>query len=442
MTEKRVRSRWVVLVILLLITPAVLFATPQSEGAKIILKVWLEAGQPLDQEIQEEIVNGFHSEFPNVQVELTNLSRENMDKILPVSLGAGVGPDVASFDTGDAHLGALARAGLTYDLTGLFRSKGWDRKIYKTLQEAVTYNNKISGVPYGLEAQGLWYNDVIFKKYGMQPPTTWERFIKAAETAKRRGVIPISNTGKQLWHVCQLPANIVYGMIPRDVVYDASTLKGKTTWQDDSRFLEAIRIFQDWAEKGWFLPDPIANDFNEETRVFAAGEAAMTAMGPWMATFAIENAKPGVFEPYFIAMPPKDPSLPLVNHGASAECLFINAMCMEVEAAAEFVDYGWVSDKGNLLWLDKRDRIPATKLDVDIRDIVDDPIMLSIIEAHDAVLADGGLGGIWLDQFVSPEASEVFNYGLQAVLISKKTPEAFIKEISEATIKARKEASQ
>jgi hypothetical protein len=161
-----------------------------------------------------------------------------------------------------------------------------------------------------------------------------------------------------------------------------------------------------------------------------------------MATFAIENAKPGIFEPFFLAMPPKNPTLPLVNHGASAECLFINALCKEVDAAAEFVNYGWVSDKGNLLWLERRDRIPATKLDVDIRDIVDDPIMLSIIEAHDAVLADGGLGGIWLDQFVSPEASEVFNYGLQAVLISKKTPEAFIKEISEATIKARKEASQ
>ena len=395
MNGKNVWSWVVVLAIFLLFLPAILFAGGQVEGAeeKVTIKVWLEAGQPIDQEIQEEIVNGFQQEFPNVQVELTNMSRADTDKILPVSLGAGVGPDVAGYDTGDAHLGAIARAGLTYDLTDLFKSRGWDKKIYKSLQEAVTYDNKISGVPYGLEAQGLWYNEVIFKKFGMQPPTTWDRFIKAAETAKARGVIPIANTGQQMWHVCQLPANIIYGMIPKDVVYDASTLKGKTTWKDDPRFLEAIRIFQDWAEKGWFLPDPVANDFNEEARVFAAGEAAMTAMGPWMATFAIDNARSGVFEPVFLPMPPKNPSLPLVNHGASAECLFINAKCENIDAAADFMHYGWISDKGNLLWLEKRDRIPATKLDVDIRDIVTEPIMLSIIEAHDAVLADGGLGG-------------------------------------------------
>lgn len=405
---------------------------------KDTLRVWGQLDDPKQMEVMEEIIRKLEQMRPDVKVEYTPLAREDMDKVLPLSLGAGVGPDIADYDTGDAFLGSLVRAELVYDMTKAYEERGWTEKIRKAGQEAVTRNGRIWAVPYGLEIQGLWYNQVVFRKLGLAPPTTFKKFLAAAEAAKAAGHIAIA-FGSQTICICpQLLANIVYALIPKDIIYDASTLKGQKTWKDDPRFLEATQIHQDWAKNKYLSPNPNAISFGETQLEFFSGKPAMSIIGPWSTGSCKDRLRPGVFEPLFLPFPRIDTSLPLANHGATASAFFVNGKSENVEAALDFIELGFIRDEGTLLWLRQLSMLPVTKLDVDIEEVIEDAIFASVAKSTDEVMADGGCGGIWLDQFVSPEASEIFNYGVQSMLDFSKTPEQFIDEISEATIEARK----
>lgn len=427
--------------LVLLLACAISASLVVGAQGKITLTVWSQLDDPKQMAVIEEIIRKLEQMRPNVKVEHTPLAREDMDKVLPVSLGAGIGPDIADYDTGDAFLGSIVRAELVYDMTKVYEERGWTEKIRKAVQEAVTYGGRIWAVPYGLEVQGLWYNQVVFRKLGLGPPTTFKKFLAAAEAAKTAGYTPIA-FGSQTICICpQLLANIVYGLIPKDIVYDASTLKGQKTWKDDPRFLEATQIHQDWAKKKYLSPNPNAISFGETQLEFFSGKAAMSIIGPWSAGSCKDRLRPGVFEPLFLPFPPIDTSLPLANHGATASAFFVNRKSEDLyETATDFIELGFVRDEGTLLWLRKLSILPVTKLDVDIDEVIEDPILASVAKSTDEVMADGGCGGIWLDQFVSPEASEVFNYGIQSMLDFSKTPEKFIDEISKATIEARKKA--
>ena len=74
---------------------------------KDTLRVWGQLDEPKQMEVMEEIIRKLEQMRPDVKVEYTPLAREDMDKVLPLSLGAGVGPDIADYDTGDAFLGSL-----------------------------------------------------------------------------------------------------------------------------------------------------------------------------------------------------------------------------------------------------------------------------------------------------------------------------------------------
>jgi raffinose/stachyose/melibiose transport system substrate-binding protein len=405
----------------------------------VTLTFWTQLDDPSEMASMEQLVAEFEAANPGVTVAITPMPREEMDSVLRLTLGAGEGPEIADFDVGDAFLGALARSGLVLDMTEAYAQRGWDERVYGWAQAAVTYDGAIWAVPYAQEAQGIWYNAAIFADLGLEPPTSWENFITAATVAKEAGIVPISHGTATLATAPQLLANIVYGLIPADVVTDASTLAGTTTWRDDPRFLQAVETFVEWIEDGWLPPSPNALAFPDYQQFFLQGNAAMGAIGPWSASAARAAWQDGLVEPLFLPMPAQDTSFPLTNQGAPGSAMLIKASIApeKLEPALDFLEFTFIRSESQLMWLMDHGILPVTDEDIDPETL--GPVLSSVWEAHDYLGERGGTGGMWLDHYVSPEAAEVFNNGQARLVAGVWTAQEFIDNISDAATRAREQ---
>ena len=411
-------------------------ASAYAEDVQI--KYWSQLDDPDQIATFDRLLSEFEASHPGVDVAVTTMQRDDMTTQLRVALGAGAGPDVANFDVGDAYLGALVKAGLVLDLTDAFTARGWNDRFFDWAVAAVTYDGKQWGIPAQQEAQGLWYNAALFDKHGWKPPLDWASFTAAAEAAHAAGLIAYAHGTATPGIASQTISNLVYGLIPPAVVEDASTLAGKTTWADDPRFLTAVKIYVDWMDKGWLPPDQNALTLDDFARLFTQGKAAMTDMGPWMASTALAARKEGEFEPVFVPMPAEDTSFPLVNQGAPGSGVFIakSIAADKVQAALDFVEFMFVRPQSQQAWLFEANILPVTNEQIDPA-AFPNPVLRSVWEAHAALGEQGGVSGQWLDQFVDPEVGEVFNNGVQRLAAKVMTPEEFIAELSAATLTAR-----
>lgn len=295
------------------------FAASLSASASAVeISYWSQLDDPDQIALFERLVAEFEAAHPDVDVQVTTMQRDDMTTQLRVALGAGAGPDVANYDVGDAYLGSLVRAGLVKDISAVYAERGWNDRFFGWAKDAVTYDGKQWGVPAQQEAQGLWYNAALFRDKGWEPPTDWANLIAAAEAAHAEGLIAYAHGTATPGFASQTISNLVYGLIPADIVTDASTLGGSGTWADDPRFLQAVQTYVEWGEKGWVPADQNALTLDDFARLFVQGRAAMTDMGPWMASMAAEGWEDGVFEPTFVPMPAQDTSFPLTNQGARA----------------------------------------------------------------------------------------------------------------------------
>ncbi len=410
-----------------------------SVGAQAVeINYWSQFDDPDQVALFERLVAEFETANPDVDVNITTMQRDDMTTQLRVALGAGAGPDVANYDVGDAYLGSLVRAGLVKDISATFSERGWNERFFPWAIEAVTYDDKQWGIPAQQEGQGLWYNAALFREKGWAPPTDWASFIAAAEAAKADGLIAYAHGTATPGIASQTISNIVYGLIPADIVTDASTMGGKGTWADDPRFLQAVQTYVDWMDKGWLPADQNALTLDDFARIFVQGKAAMTDMGPWMASLAVESWKEGTFEPLFVPMPAQNTSFPLTNQGAPGSGVFVsNAVDDEkLKTALDFVEFMFIRPESQKAWLLEANILPVTNEEIDPAEFPN-PVLASVWQAHEVLGEQGGVSGQWLDQFVDPEVGELFNANTQRLAAKAMTAEEFITQLAAATKAAR-----
>jgi len=414
-----------------------------SEEESITIHLWTCELKSTEKRanVFNKLIEEFEKLNPNVKVDVTTMSVQDLKTVLPMALSGGTGPEIGEMDVGPTQLGALVNAGLVYNLTDEFKARGWDKRLMSSAVKMVTYDGQIYGVPYQQEALGLWYNAAIFRDLGIDPPNTWQDFINAAQKSKSAGIIPISHGAKVLNTSCQLLASIVFGLIPPEIVNDTILLSGKLTWKDDPRFLQAVKTLKKWIDDGWLPPHPNALSHQDAVRLFLRGDAAMGALGPWNTSLAVEAWEDGKVEPIFVPMPAQDTSFPLTNQGAAGSSLFIkrNIDKDKVKASIDLLEYLLIRSESVKEWLFESFILPLTVEDI-TEEEVDNLAFRSVIEAHTYLGQRGGVNGLWLDCYISPKASEVFLNGQQRIFDGSWTPEQFIERISEVAIQERKKA--
>jgi multiple sugar transport system substrate-binding protein len=140
---------------------------------KSTLNVWAWAPQDKD------IVAAFEKKYPNVTVNLENegTSTTEYTKLQnAIKAGSGI-PDVAQIEY--YALPQFALAGSVQSLDGY----GFDslKSGYATaVGDSITVNGSLDALPQDTGPMALFYNEKIFKQYGLTVPTTWDQYVADA----------------------------------------------------------------------------------------------------------------------------------------------------------------------------------------------------------------------------------------------------------------------
>lgn len=384
----------------LLVVAAALPAAASQAGK---LLIWADAVRT---PVLKTAAESFTREY-KIPVDIVEVPFGDIRGKLATAGPAGEGPDIVV----GPHdwLGELVANGLIAPIDlGSEKSK-----FVPVTVEAFTYNNKLYGLPYAMEAIALIYN----KKMVPTPPKTFEELIAMARklTDKKQGTYGYMLPGADAYHsypIISAFGGYIFGrdaggnFNPKDVGLDSpGAVKG-------ARFIE--RLIKEGVQ-------PKGADYNTMANLFKEGKLGMMITGPW----EIANAKAARINYGVAKIPAIEGKTPRPFVGVQG--FMVSAHSKNVVLANEFLK-GFVATKDVMLALYKQDpRIPAYKPALEAVD--DNPDL----KAFAASASDGQpMPSI-------PEMSAVwgaYNDKLSLILNGEQTPDKAMKDLAAQVRKA------
>ncbi|MEU9831051.1 ABC transporter substrate-binding protein [Streptosporangium sp. NPDC048047] len=148
----------------------------------------------------------------------------------------------------------------------------------------------------------VWYRDQAFQDAGAQPPTTWDEFVKTAQTVADSGTPPFALCGASGWTLTDLFENVYLSSAGPENYTKLS--KHEIPWTDPSVTTALEKIGQLVGKKEFLLGDTsgaLQTDFPTcVTQVYGQDKAAMVIEADFVGTTAEESkAKVGEEAKYF-----------------------------------------------------------------------------------------------------------------------------------------------
>ncbi len=144
------------------------------------------------------VINKFEQEHPNIQIQIRIYRAEQVAQIAPPQFAAGMAPGDVIFMCWGWWIQKMAEKGYLVDLSNQVNTSEFIKGIFKP----VTVNGHIYGLPFAAWAKpGFWYRKSFFKKYGLQPPKTWDQFLALLKKIKNiPGIVaPLASPDSPGW---------------------------------------------------------------------------------------------------------------------------------------------------------------------------------------------------------------------------------------------------
>ena len=159
-----------------------------SGGGGVKLTVW--SWRPEDAATYRKIFDKFHASHKDISVEFKPYKATEYNTILSTGLTQAGGPDVMQLRS-YGGLQPVIEAGNLKPLDGTIKGlTNFDKSALDGARGKK--DGKIYGVPLEMSTFQIYYNKDLFAKYHLQPPTTWDDMISAAQTLKSHGITPFA----------------------------------------------------------------------------------------------------------------------------------------------------------------------------------------------------------------------------------------------------------
>ena len=344
-----------------------------------------------------------------IKVSVASLPFDTMRTVLQTQLRSGDGPDVFNWGSGPGFGGAMAEAGLLYDLTDAYEENDW--QVYDFAKERVTFDGKIYGIPGEMETIGVFYNKEIFADLGIDPPESLDDLVAAAEAVRESGGLPMVVSDKEGWqggHYLSMALSSAVGSEGMKALLD-----GEKSW-DSPEVVSALEVWQDFNTSGFLQESPTSVDYDTGTSLFFSGEAAMIPTGSWLVGELDDNAK---FEVGYVPFPAPDG--PGIFTGGLGSGPFVSASSTKTDAAIEFVDFLASPEHGKWI-VENLHTIPPQPIETEGLDV--SPLFAQVLE-DTATISSGGDFGYNIDVMATDTLNQAMYDGFQAILTGQQTPE-------------------
>jgi ABC-type glycerol-3-phosphate transport system substrate-binding protein len=310
---------------------------------------------PAPRQVDADIVKQFQEKYPNITVTQSTVAHEDFKQAIRAYLTSSTPPDVMTWFAGNRARFFIDK-GQIMDISDVYKSEGWDKSYPKGFQALSTVDGKQYFVPTSYYWWAVYYNKKVFEKYGLEPPKTWDEFLKVSETLKKNGVQPIVTGTKAPW-----PAAAWFDYLNMRLngpEFHINLMLGKEKY-DDPR---VKKVFEAWAElinKGYINKDAAAYNWQDVIPDMVQQKAGMYLMGQFIMDSIPEENKAD-FD--FFRFPIMDPNQP-VGEDAPTDGFFAAANAPHPEAAKAFLAY-LGSKEAQTYVAEQLKRLP-TNMDVD-----------------------------------------------------------------------------
>jgi arabinogalactan oligomer/maltooligosaccharide transport system substrate-binding protein len=276
-------------------------------------------------ETKKAIFDAYMAKYPNVKIELVH--KPKLDEAVTAAVPAGQGPDIIAWV--DDWVGKMAKLEIIKPLDDQ-ASKDWLSATYsKPAVEAVTFDNKVYGIPETVEAISLIYNKKLIQPSDI--PKTSDDLLAYAKS------YPQSHPGQYgiVWNAfndAYFQAPWVYGFGGFYVKADGTVGLSQQGTKNAVKYIDSF--------KGSIPAKP---DYGTADQLFKDGKSAMIINGPWSVS---DYGKAGI--DYAITTLPKisstgKPASPFVG----VKTMMVSANAKNVPLAVDILK--WFSNKDNAI---------------------------------------------------------------------------------------------
>lgn len=274
------KTSWLLVLIILLVG---VLATSVMAQEKIEISLLTRmAGTTPQVDIFKDILEEFQAKYPEVVIiDQSQGDESSFNNILKTSIATGAIPNILRIQ-GVANLGDYIDNDILMDVEPILEehkdwSEGFARGALNYYQ--VPGYDGIYGIPMESGLIGVFYNDALFKKAGIEEfPATWNDLKDAIEKIKGIGVTPIALGAKSTYMAGHLHNNIFYKWLGVDAAKALGSREMKWT---DAEVIETLAYAKELYEIGAFTKGAVGLTDDVVMTDFLDGKAAMVITGPW-----------------------------------------------------------------------------------------------------------------------------------------------------------------
>jgi ABC-type glycerol-3-phosphate transport system substrate-binding protein len=344
---------------------------PTIAGTPITLRVWMAADYATQPPILD-LVADFQRAYPNVKIEVTGYTWEDMPSKVRLAISQGNPPDLAH-----QHPFVMGAQGMATPLDDLWQQWGAAAQFMPGAMDDVTWQGVRYGVPLDINALFMIYNKAAFARAGLAAPGRDYTFEQLRSDLEKLTTPDHSRYGMALsasgWDM--------YGLVRSNGGELSDERSGKLVpTLDDPRVVETVRFFTEVGhDQLGTLPPLQPRQSDHPVALFGQHKVALFFSGPWDIARLKQEAQPDVFAEVGTAL------LPVARPGAPNASvqggggLFVPKGAAHREAAFEFMKWV-VSDRYALRIAKEMGRYPVRTALYDDRYFKSEPLLAPFLE--------------------------------------------------------------
>ncbi|MFT4183841.1 MAG: extracellular solute-binding protein [Rhizobium sp.] len=226
--------------------------------------------------VWRKIADQYEAKHPGTKIEMQFLANEAFKAKLPTLLQSKDAPDFF-FSWGGGVLKQQQQTGTLMDLTEAMNAKdgAWLKSYNPAAVKGLTFDDKISAVPYKMGTVSFFYNKALFAKAGVDAAAikSWDDYLAAVKKLKAAGIAPIAGGGGEKWPIHFYWSYLVMRDGGQPVFTAAKT--GQGNGFNDPAIIKAGEQLAELGKLEPFQPGYLGATWPQALGVFGDGKAAM-----------------------------------------------------------------------------------------------------------------------------------------------------------------------
>ncbi|MFD0590037.1 extracellular solute-binding protein [Paenibacillus sp. GCM10027627] len=383
--------------------------TGKPEGKKITLTLQtLQTDKTTPPyQVEEQLVNDYMAENPNIKIEWDRLDTEQQKVKLKTQAASGEVADITMVNPG-AQLLPFANGKVLAPLNDIV-ADGLNDSFLEGVLDYYTVDGNLYALPYDMNIAGIFYNKELFEKAGVQPPQTFEDLIASVPKFKEAGIPAFILGGKDKWPLSFMFTNVLQRVNGGPKFLD-EVVKGNKQFTDPV-FVEALQKTKDLIQAGAYQEGAATYDNNTASQQFRDGKAAMYFMGTWEVSSIDASAVKGKvgFLPFPTVGGKGDPKDYVIAPGTAYA---LGANSDNLEESKKFLKY-FMTNYPKVAFEKKSAVGLAQKVEGDFKAAGYSDLAIEVTGRFNEVQG----GDMNFDNVIEPATTQIHLTGLQSLLI-------------------------